>query len=263
MDINGATELLAIVGDPLVQARSPSLVNSALAKLNRNAVLVPMQVTTPNLKSVLDGLRRTENFRGAIVTMPHKETVMQLLDDVAPEARLVGACNLLRRHKDGRLSGTMLDGEGFIAGFRSAGFDVRGKRIFLAGAGGAAAGLAHAMGKYGAASLTIYNRTRARAEILAERVQIAWPTMRVNVGGPSPAGCDVVINGTSLGMAVTDPLPCDPIGFGQGTIAAEVVIQDQLTPFLSEAIKHGCDIHLGFHMLKNQIDLMIGFMLEA
>jgi shikimate dehydrogenase len=133
--ITGQTRVLAILGDPLEQARAPMLINAALAERGQDAVLVPLRVARGDLAPVIEGLRAVESFRGAVVTMPHKSAVVALLDDVSPEARQLGACNVIRRDPDGRLIGTMLDGEGFTAALRRAGHDVLGQRVFLAGAG--------------------------------------------------------------------------------------------------------------------------------
>jgi shikimate 5-dehydrogenase len=160
--ITGRTALLAIVADPVAQARAPFLVNRALAERGADAVLVPLHVGSDGLASVVSALRSVRNFAGALFSMPHKAAIVPLLDDVTPEGRKVGACNAVRREPDGRLVGTMYDGEGFVAGLRGAGHDVRGRRVFLAGAGGAASAIAFALGKHGAAALMISNARRRR-----------------------------------------------------------------------------------------------------
>src|SRR5262245_344846 len=135
--ITGRTGVLAILGDPLAQARGPGLVNASLVQRGEDAVLVPLRVPRGALAPVIAGLRAVESFRGAVVTMPHKTAVVDLLDEVLPEAQQVGACNVFRRDAADRLVGSMLDGEGFTAALRRAGHEVRGRRVWLAGAGGA------------------------------------------------------------------------------------------------------------------------------
>ncbi|HXJ32618.1 MAG TPA: shikimate dehydrogenase [Candidatus Eisenbacteria bacterium] len=259
--ITGCTDLLVIIADPVSQARSPALVNAALATRERDAVMVPLRVKAGDLEPVLAGLRAIHTFRGALVSMPHKTVLVDLLDEVLREGRQVGACNVLRREPDGRLVGTMFDGEGFVGGLRAAGHHVGGKRVFLAGAGGAASGIAFAMGKHGAAALTIHNRTAAKATALAARVRAAWPALAVATGGPDPSDHDLVVNATSLGMQPGDALPLDVTRLTPGTVAAEVVIRPEPTPFLAEAAKRGCAVHHGEPMLAAQIDLAIDFML--
>jgi shikimate dehydrogenase len=259
--ITGRTGVLAIFGDPLEQARAPGLVNASLAARAVDAVLVPLRVPRGALPAVIAGVRAIESFRGAVVTMPHKTAVVELLDEVRPEARQVGACNVFRRDAADRLVGAMLDGEGFTVALRRAGVDVRGKRVWLAGAGGAAAAIAFAMAKYGAITLALHNRTVEKAEALAARLRAAHPKLDVRVSGPRPERCDVVINATSLGMRPDDPLPLDPLGFQPGMVAADVVIRDEPTPFLAAAAARGCAVQPGLPMLVEQIEQLLDFMI--
>lgn len=257
--VSGRTRVLAILADPVEQARAPGLVNAALAARGRDAVMVAMHVGADGLATVVAALRAIRNFQGAVVSMPHKSALVALLDEVSPEGRQVGACNVVRREPDGRLVGTMYDGDGFVGGLRGAGHDVTGKRVLLAGAGGAASAIAFAIGKHGARSLTIHNRTHTKAAALADRVRAAWPALKVSAGGPSPEGHDVVVNGTSLGMRSGDGLPVDAQGFRPGMVAADIVIKDERTPFLEEAFRRGCAVHPGLPMLAAQIELMLDF----
>jgi shikimate dehydrogenase len=258
--ISGRTTVLAIVGDPLGQARTPALVNAALAARGLDAVLVALHVPREALRAVVDGLRAVRNFAGTVVTMPHKSAVAGLLDDLAPAARRIGAVNVARREAQGRLVGTMLDGEGFVAGLRRAGHEVRNRRVFLAGAGGAAGAIAFALAEHGAAALTIHNRTATRAEALVARVGGLWPALDVR-RGDDPAGHDLVVNATSLGMRDDDALPIDPARLGPGMLVAEVVIRPAPTLLLAEAARGGAATHGGETMLQAQVDLMIDFML--
>jgi shikimate dehydrogenase len=262
MSITGRTELLAILGDPIAQVSSPALINQRLAARHPTpaAVLVPLHVSSDALATVMAGLRVVQNFRGAVVTMPHKRAIVPLLDEVTGDATYVGACNVFRRDPHGRLVGTMLDGEGFVAGLRTTGRDVAGKRVYLAGAGGAAAGIAFALARHGAAQLSVYNRSAARAETLVRCIQDAWPSCTVHTAARDPGGYDIAINATSLGMAPADPLPFDPDGLRAGMIVAEVVANPAKTRLLSEAAARGCITQPGAMMLEGQIDLLLKFM---
>jgi shikimate dehydrogenase len=261
LSISGPTALLAIIGDPIVQARAPLMMNSALIERGRahDAVMVPMHVQPSSLAAAVTGLRAIRNFRGAIITMPHKASILPLLDDITPEARQVGACNIIRTDPDGRLLGAMFDGEGFVAGLRIAGHEVAGRRVLLVGAGGAAAGIAFALGKHGASCLTLQNRTRAKAIELGDKVRRAWPKLSVSVtdiGAPY----DLIVNATSLGMKVGDELPINPAILKPPVVAVEIVAYPEITPFLSEAAKSGCQTHPGRPMLAAQINLMLDFL---
>ena len=258
--ISGRTAILAIIGDPIAQVRAPLMINAALMDRGRapDAVMVPVHVSAEGLTAAVNGLRAIHNFRGAIVTMPHKAAIIPLLDDITPEARQVGACNTVRVDSHGRLIGTMFDGEGFVAGLRAAGHEVTGKRVLLLGAGGAAAGIAFALGKYGVSSLTIHNRTRAAAVALGERVQLAWPQAAVTAHAAGPY--DMIINATSLGMKVGDALPVDPDLLRPPALAVDIVVYPEVTPFLARAAESGCRTHSGKPMLAAQMGLMLDFL---
>jgi len=118
----------------------------------------------------------------------------------------------VRRESDGRLVAANTDGLGFLGGLREAGHELSGRRVLLAGAGGAGRAVAFAVADAGAACLTIANRTAARAERLARDVAAAYPAVAVAAGLPDPAGHDVVINATSLGMGPVTRSRSGPAG---------------------------------------------------
>jgi shikimate dehydrogenase len=261
-EISGATALLGILADPIAQVQTPRLVNELLRQRNQDAVLVPLHVGRDELLQVVAGLRAVRNFRGAVVTMPHKAAIMALLDEVTPEARQVGACNVFRRAPDGRLIGTIFDGEACVAGLRSAGHALAGKSVLLAGAGGAAAALAFAFARHAARRITIHNRTSARAEALAERVRAAFPQSDCVIGDRDPAGHLIVVNATSLGRRPGDALPIRVEGLQPGMLAVEIILAPAQTAFLAEALRRGCAIQPGRPMLEAQIVLIADFLLQ-
>ena len=258
--ISGRTFLYAILAHPAHHVRTPQLMNAHFDRIGHDGVLVPLHARPGDLPAVVAGLRATSNLRGAVVTVPHKEAIVPLLDDPTEAARQVGAANVLRRDPDGCLAGGQFDGEGFVAGLRSAGHDVAGKRVFLAGAGGAAAGIAFSLARHGAAAVTIHNRTTAKAEALAACVRAACPNRAVIAGGPDPASHDMAVNTTSLGLHPGDPPPIGATRLAPRTLAAEIVIEPAVTPFLAAAAARGCPTHGGEPMLAEQISLLARFM---
>jgi shikimate dehydrogenase len=261
--ISGTTALLATVGDPVAHVQSPRLVNELLAVRARDAVLVPMHVARQDLGVALAGLRVVQNLRGAVITMPHKEAVLALLDDLTPEARLVGACNVIRREGDGRLVGAILDGEGCVAALLSAGRTVRGRRVLLVGAGGAAKAIAFALARHGARQLTICNRTPAKAETLARRVRSVYDACDCHAGDCRPDQYDIIVHATPLGMRQGDGLPIVVDGLQPGTLVVDIVLAPEPTPLLREAARRGCLVQSGRPMLEAQIALMVDFMLPG
>ena len=258
--ISGATAITAILAHPVAHVRTPQMMNAHYDAIGRDAVLVPLHVLPEDLATVVAGLRRMRNLRGFIVTVPHKEAILPLCDALTDAAREVGAVNAVRREADGSLTGGQFDGEGFVAGLREAGHEVTGRAVFLAGAGGAASGIAFAVARHGAARLTIHNRTAAKAEALAARLRAAHPGCDTRAGGPDPAGHAVVVNATSLGMQAGDALPLDVAGLAPPMLAAEAIMAPEVTPFLAEAARRGCATHGGKPMLAAQIALLARFM---
>jgi shikimate dehydrogenase len=261
-DITGATRLLALIADPVIQARSPAMANALLRRAGQLGafVLVPMQVPSGALPEVVGAIRRIGNFAGAIVSMPHKTAIVSLLDELTAEAQQVGAVNVIRRAADGRLEGSVLDGEGFVSGLRSAGHDVTGRACLLVGAGGAAAAIAFSLARHGCRSLAIQNRTAARAAALATRLHGAFPRLRVQHGDSGDAVYDVAINATSLGMKAGDDLPMDRSAIERSSLIAECVLAPEMTRLLLLAKEVGRAIHPGLPMLHAQMDLILRFM---
>ncbi|MBH0774774.1 shikimate dehydrogenase family protein [Nocardia bovistercoris] len=254
---------MAILGDPIAQATTPALINAALARAGIDATLVPMRVPAGELAPVLDGLRKVGNFRGAVITMPHKRAVMSLLDGAEPAAARTGACNVVRCRQDGGLVGDMLDGEAMVAALLGAGHRVEGSSVVVFGAGGAAAGIASAVLDHGARNLILRNRTRENASRLRELLMSSFPAAEISVAeserldhGP----VDIAINATSMGMNRDDRMPFDLASFDRTTVIADVVNKPDTT-LLTTAGALGFRRVDGTMMLSAQIDLMIAHML--
>lgn len=260
--VTGETRLLALIADPVANAKSPRLVNDLLAKrgLFGSYVLVPFAVPKPALSSTVAGLRLCKNFCGAIISMPHKSTIVPLLDETSAETALTFAANVIRREPDGRLVGTCLDGEGMVSGLSSKGHAVSGKSCLLLGAGGAASAIAFALARHGCASLWIENRTVDRARALAAKVHEAFPRCNVQCSPGAIGSVDLMINATSLGMNEGDPLPISANRLEDVGLVAECVVAQAETPLLRAARTLGCAVQPGLPMLEAQIELMVDFM---
>jgi shikimate dehydrogenase len=165
----------------------------------------------------------------------------------------------VRREKDGSFSGTLLDGRGFVSGLIKQGHQVKGRRFYLAGAGGAATALAFALADSGVAALTIHNRTQSRAEKLVAEVGAAFPGLDVRAGTSNAGGHDIAVNATSLGLKPDDGHSFELASVDPSALVAEVVMKPDMTPLLIAAEKRGHAIHFGIHMLNNQLELMMQF----
>ncbi|MHA7869032.1 MAG: shikimate dehydrogenase family protein [Salipiger thiooxidans] len=257
-EITGHTRLYGILADPVAQVKTPQVMAEVFTRHGVDGVLVPMQVAPDGLRQVVDGLRRMKNFGGFIATMPHKPAMLGLCDVIEGDGARIGALNCVRREDDGRMVGAMLDGIGFVTGLRQAGIDPSGRRILLAGAGGAASAIAFALAEAGAEALTILNRTAAKAEDLAARVAAAYPSCATSGTGTAGdvGGCDLIANATSAGLRAGDPLPLPVEALHAGQVVAEAIMEPAETRLLAEARARGATVHPGLPMLRCQIELM-------
>ncbi|MDB6454162.1 shikimate dehydrogenase family protein [Falsirhodobacter sp. 20TX0035] len=256
VSVTARTRLFAILADPVAHVKAPMVMHRVFAHHGVDGVLVPMHVASDGLARAVEGLRQTQNFGGFIVTMPHKEAMLHLCDEVTEEAQHVGAVNCVRRERDGRMIGTMLDGAGFLEGLRRAGHDPQGMRVFLAGAGGAASAIAFALADAGATGITVANRTEARARALLDRLARRYPALVLGTDAGTVADHDLVVNATSQGMRPGDSLPLDVTRLHGRQIVAEAIMDPEETPLLAKARATGCTVHLGLPMLTAQIELM-------
>ncbi|NYZ11300.1 shikimate dehydrogenase [Azospirillum sp. RWY-5-1] len=259
-EIDGRTRIVPLLAHPSHHLRTPAAFNRRCAALGVNAVCIPWQVEPRHLAETVGALRHGDSIAGLIVTVPHKAAVAELCDELTGDARHLRVANVVRRGADGRLVGAMFDGVGYVAGLRHRGIEPAGRRVLLVGAGGAATAIAGALAGAGVAELAIANRSAAKAERVVDLLRDAYPSVALRVAPPDPAGFDLVVNATSLGMQPTDALPVDPARIDVGAVVAEVVMQPAVTPLLVAAQARGLAIHEGEHMLTAQLGLLAGFL---
>lgn len=257
--ISGRTEILPLLGDPTETVKSPMIYNPWFAHHGIDAVVVPMAVRPAEYAATLQPLLRMGNVRGALITMPHKVRTLDLVDAVTPVARVAGACNAVIRRTDGTLLGDQFDGAGFVRGARRKGLDFKGARVIVSGAGGVGSAIAASIAQAGAAELMLFDQAPAAADALARRLQTHYPDVTVRTGSRDPAGYNVVVNATPLGMKDDDPLPFDLDRIAPGAYVGEVVMKAQHTPLLHAALQRGCTVQLGTDMLFEMIPAYLEF----
>ena len=257
--ITGHTELIAHIGFPTHSFKAPMIYNPYFDKAGIDAVVVPMGCQAPDYPDFLRNIFKLQNIRGALITMPHKVTTVDLLDVATPTVRIAGACNAVKRDETGRLVGDMFDGEGFVRGVLRKGFELRGKRALVVGSGGVGCAIAASLAKAGVAMLGVFDVNTEAATGLGERLSQHYPALQVGVGSNDPAGFDIVVNATPLGMNVGDPLPMDMDRIAPGTFVGEVVMKSEMTAFLAAAQARGCQVQIGTDMLFEQIPAYLEF----
>jgi shikimate dehydrogenase len=201
----------------------------------------------------LRAIFKLSNIRGALITMPHKVSTLTLVDEVLPAAAIAGACNAVRLGPQGQLQGDMFDGEGFVRGVLRKGFKLQGARVLVVGAGGVGSAIAASLAAAGVAAISLFDMNPAAAEALAGRLRAHYPALQVHTGSNDPAGHDLVVNATPMGMNEGDPLPMDVSRIAPGTFVGEVVMRTEMTAFLNAAQLRGCPVQVGSDMLFEQI----------
>jgi shikimate dehydrogenase len=223
--IDGDTKLVAHIGYPTATFRAPLIYNPWFARHGINAAVVPLGVTGENFSDAFPQICRFTNFHGALITMPHKATVVDWLDGPSAAVRAAGACNAVRLNADGKLVGDLFDGEGFVRGVAGAGRNVAGKRVLIVGAGGVGSAIAASCAKAGAAEIALTDPRAEATERLAERLRQNYPSLTLSRGSNDPSGFDIAINATSLGTYPADPVPMDPSRLSPSALVGEVVLK--------------------------------------
>jgi shikimate dehydrogenase len=257
--ISGKTTLIAHLGYPTTTFKSPMIYNPYFEDAGIDAVVMPMGVQTDDYPAFLAQLFRVTNLCGALVTMPHKVTTMSLADEVTPTATIAGAANALLKRPDGSLLADMFDGAGFVRGMKRRGRSVYGASALVVGSGGVGSAIAASLAGADVSRIGLYDVNTASAEALGSRLTKHYPDLEVITGSNDPAGWDIVVNATPLGMNEGDPLPMDMSRLGPGTFVGEVVMKQAITAFLAAAEERGCEIQVGTDMLFEQIPAYLEF----
>ena len=257
--INGSTEIIAHIGYPTHAFKAPMIYNPYFEQTGINAVVVPMGVKADDYAGVLASLFTLTNIRGALITMPHKVTTTGLVDELTPTAEVAGACNAVRRRSDGSLLGDMFDGAGFVRGVLRKGLQLSGARVLVVGSGGVGCAIAASLAAEGPGAIHLYDVHSASADGLAARLRQHYPALQVGTGSNDPAGYDLVVNATPMGMDHGDPLPMDVSRLSADTFVGEVVMKQETTAFLAAARARGCRVQVGSDMLFEQIPAYLEF----
>ncbi|MGK7869591.1 shikimate dehydrogenase family protein [Falsiroseomonas sp. E2-1-a20] len=258
--LSGATRLHVIIGDPIAQVQSPGGISREFAARGRDAVLVPMQVAPAHVDALMEGLRHAGNLDGIVVTVPHKFAAFPHCASTTDRAGFLNSVNILRRRADGGWHGDMTDGAAFVGGLAAAGYDPRGRRALMAGAGGAGTAIALALVEAGVAELAIHDADVARRDRLLARLAGLGPAV-LRAGSDDPAGHELIVNATPAGMAPGDPLPFRADRLAPGMFVGEVITSPEVTPLLHAARAMGCGTQTGIGMFAAGRAMMVDFLL--
>ena len=247
-----------ILGCPLGHSRSPCFQNAAFTNLGIEATYEAWPVVTAELPERIQNLRESD-FLGANVTIPYKELVIPLLDEIDDLALKIGSVNTIV-NEAGLLIGYNTDTVGFLRAISEYGnYDPSGRDVLLIGAGGAARAAAHALMEAGVKTLWIANRTYDRVKRLADELLEIGEVKPIGLDGPefrkSAASVSLIVNSTSLGMKHTPEAhinPLEGLNIGSSTLVTDMVYNPLDTPMLIDAENRGGRILSGLPMLVLQ-----------
>jgi len=275
VDITAKTGVYGIIGDPVAHSLSPLMQNAAFAASNIPAVYVPFHVCAAGLADAIAGMRALD-IRGINVTIPHKESVCSLLDEIDSSAALIGAVNTIV-NRSGKLVGYNTDGLGLL---RSLELDLKvslnaQSEVVILGAGGAARAAIVALAQLGVSSITVLNRTVHRAQSLIERYAAVFPQVSfaaMSLGGAMSDGqvkhddivensvqlikvfknCHLIVNSTSIGLSGESFNVLPWTNINSNAVVYDMIYASQATPLVRAAREAGfvaCD---GLGMLAAQ-----------
>lgn len=257
MKITGETKVIGIFGYPVRHSLSPLMQNAAIEALGLNYIYIPFEVKPEELERAVNGIRAL-GISGVNITIPHKEKVVPFLEEVTEEASLIGSVNTIE-NKNGRLIGHNTDSRGYIRSLREdAGFEPKGKKILVIGAGGAARGIIAGLSMNDASDIFIANRTVEKGERLALEFKDKFSAIRFSsiplssLKDPNILSqVDLIVNASSMGLDEGAP----DVEFSltpPHALISDIVYKPAVTPFLKKAQAAGRKTLGGLGMLIYQ-----------
>ncbi len=256
MVISGKTKICGVIGDPIEHTLSPIMQNAAFEALKIDYVFLAFKVKPANVGDAIDGMRAL-NIRGLNVTMPHKKAVINHIDRIDLAAQIVNSVNTIL-HKENLLFGFNTDGVGALKALKENGVELKGRKVLLLGAGGAARAIAYTLAKE-ADQLTVLNRTIKPAKDLADLLGRAV-SKKIDAGSLSSSDIernlddtDILINATSVGMKPNEgESPVNPKLLRSRLSVMDIVYNPIETKLSKDAKAVGAKVVSGVEMLIYQ-----------
>jgi shikimate dehydrogenase len=259
MTISGRTRVFLILGDPVAQVRAPEVFNHLFRRHGVDAVLVPAQVAPPDFEGFVQHAFKARNIDGLWLAIPHKTPMLGLLDECDRLGRVAGAVNAARRNADGRIEGALFDGVGFVKALAGTGIPLPGRRVLVVGVGGGGVAIAASLAERGVGALALFDATPGRTDAVAERLRAEFGVDVHSAASADPAGFDLVVNATPLGLQAGDPLPFDVARLDAGAAVVDILMKNQPTPLLRACQARGIEAYPGFEMLVQQMPEYLSF----
>lgn len=256
------TRVFGIIGTDVSKSRSPRMHNAAFKKLNIDATYVPFNVATVDLTTAVSGLR-VLGVSGFNVTVPHKENIIPLLDEIEPDARAIGAVNTVLRI-GGRYRGTNTDARGLVRALEETGVVAARSEVAILGAGGAARAAVMGLGRGGATRVHVVGRRPDQVERVVNDLSSSLKTTQIVGHAWDPDGLKDAFKNASLIVQTTDaPMKAgaaadefaEQLPFSSCTrdaVVIDIVVQPRVTSVMQRATEHGLRVVDGLGMLLYQ-----------
>ncbi|MDM0105983.1 shikimate dehydrogenase [Variovorax sp. J22R24] len=261
--IVGSTALYLLPGDPVKNVRLPRMFNAVFERFGIDAVMAPVQVPRRDLAVFVKAAFLAKNVHGMAIAPPHKPLLVDLLDGCGLFGRVAGSVNVVRRIDNGELEGDLFDGEGLLGALDRYNIPFRGKRVLILGAGVSAAAIGVALAEggtvNGADHIAFYDTAAGKAAGVAAKLDSFFDANTVAVDSNDPAGFDLVVNATSLGLSPDDVLPVDVARMEPHAALFDILLRNQPTPLVRAARERGLNAQAGFEMLIQQMPHYLDF----
>ncbi len=252
----GAATVVAMIGNPMAHAKMPSLLNRWFAEAQMNGLMAPIDLDEQAVPSFFVTMRGWLNCPGFILTAPHKQQAVSLVDTISDRAKFLNAVNIVVRSSGGQLHGDNLDGQGFVSGLINCGFDPQGKNVALFGAGAGGAAIALALIEKGVSQISLTDLDQEHADRLStELSDLSDCSVRSKIP-ETLTEFDLIINATTVGVRGAGTV-CSLATAHPNAMISDIVAGDDPTPWLLEAQEKGCQTMTGVEMARGQFQLMI------
>lgn len=254
MNIKSTTNTICLLGHPIKHSFSPKIHNYLFEKYNQEKVYVCFDIEEKNLSKGIDGIRAL-GILGCNITIPHKVNVMNYLDNIEKNAKIIGAVNTIK-NEGGILTGYNTDGVGFSKSIIDSGYGLEDKRVLIIGAGGACRSIAVDLASNKVKSIEIRNRTLSKAidivDTIKEKFDIEVKATNDTIKQQDLDNIDILINTTSIGME-SNLCPIDEnIKVDKKILVCDIVYKPFNTNLIKWAKNNNLDVVYGIDMLINQ-----------
>lgn len=243
----------AVIGNPIEHSLSPLMHNTWMTVEERDAAYLPLHVLPENLEQAFTGMK-VLGISGFNITIPHKETILPLLDELDPLAKKMGAVNTVVRLENGQYKGYNTDGLGFVKSLEDAvGTQHKNNRLLIIGAGGASRGICFALVQEGYTNIAIANRTVSKAQAICNELDTNAEALSLDEAATQLGEFDIIVQTTSAGLNHSEfALPLSLENLSKTAIVADIVYNPLMTPFLAQSKEKGATVVTGLGMFIHQ-----------